>query len=209
MRQQPRPALHFKQTKKWFQQPLHQHHTHTHTHMCVYKVDEEGWMMMPAGSDTTLSISPLQTNNSLSLSLAGWPSFFGVSRFYFYFVMLPPVRDIHWNRDACASSSSLGIFALLWRIHFQPQPFTWCCNQMILERARENPCVWQARREEERKEKTSEKHSPFARYHRLLYTEHVHPICRSRSLSLLRPSSEFDFALLCCVCVRGGRSKYT
>lgn len=157
--------------------------------------------MMPAGSDTTLSISPLQTNNSLSLSLAGWPSFFGVSRFYFYFVMLPPVRDIHWNRDACASSSSLGIFALLWRIHFQPQPFTWCCNQMILERARENPCVWQARREEERKEKTSEKHSPFARYHRLLYTEHVHPICRSRSLSLLRPSSEFDFALLCCVCV--------
>lgn len=199
MRQQPRPALHFKQTKKWFQQPLHQHHTHTHTCVCIKWMRRVRWwcLLVVTRHFPYLLFKPA----TLSLSLAGWPSFFGVSRFYFYFVMLPPVRDIHWNRDACASSSSLGIFALLWRIHFQPQPFTWCCNQMILERARENPCVWQARREEERKEKTSEKHSPFARYHRLLYTEHVHPICRSRSLSLLRPSSEFDFALLCCVCV--------
>lgn len=111
MRQQPRPALHFKQTKKWFQQPLHQHHTHTHTCVCIKWMRRVGWwcLLVVTRHFPYLLFKP--TTLSLSLLLDG-RVFSGFRGFIFILwcshlsvtsieIVMPAPRRLVWVFSPC------------------------------------------------------------------------------------------------------------
>ena len=153
------------------------HKQHANTHVCV--CIQEKRIGRPSGSDTTLSISPLQRLETFSRWLQK-------TRTTSLLLLFPPVWMWH-PLKSWYSLLLLCIYLVLLRLL---ESWFFCFFSLLLllrgfksslQHSMLQPDDTLCRTE--RGTGGKKRHWPFARYHPLLYTEHVHLMCSSSSFT--------------------------